>query len=243
MAARERLRRYVTPEEDRAAENQEPHDAQRSARVERALRPCKRRSARRVPSRQARERVDRRAAGLPARRGPQLEVQVAADRIAVSPTKPIGCMRRRRRRRRARGARGTRSRPRSRRRRPSRARRCRPSQWRGRGSRCGTSPRRRLAVQPPPPPRWGVTRAGRRRTAKPARRCRGGSRPSRRPVRGSRTTPAASATLERSGEATKGTVRAPAPRWPAGPGKRRRTGVRMRAGTGPRGRLSAYGVS
>jgi hypothetical protein len=29
VAARERLRRHVTPEEDRAAEDQEPHDAQR----------------------------------------------------------------------------------------------------------------------------------------------------------------------------------------------------------------------
>jgi hypothetical protein len=49
-------------------------------------------------------------------------------------------------------------------------------------SRCGTSGSRRRAVRPPPPPRWGVTRAGRRRTAKPARRCRRGVRHARRPV-------------------------------------------------------------
>jgi hypothetical protein len=59
---------------------------------------------------------------------------------------------------------------------------------------------------------------------------------------GSRKTPAASATLERRARRRKArSARTGAE--VAGPGKRLRTGVRVRAGTGPRDRLSAYGVS
>jgi len=80
-------------------------------------------------------------------------------------------------------------------------------------------------ARPPPPPRWGVGRAGRRRAVKPARGCRGGRR-IRRPAGQAARTP-----------------------WsvgsPAAPGGRQavangRAGARV---IGSTGRLSAYGVS